>query len=54
MRAMADATPAAEAPAIKKGSLVRVNRQAYGNSLKPRPATPQHPITSLKAPLKCC
>jgi hypothetical protein len=34
MRAMADATPTAEAPAIKKGSLVRVNRQAYGSSLE--------------------
>jgi hypothetical protein len=44
MRAMAETpaatapadtpTPAAEAPAIKKGSLVRVNRQTYGNSLE--------------------
>ena len=34
LRAMADATPSAEAPAIKKGSLVRVNRKAYGNSLE--------------------
>ena len=44
MRAMAEtpaaaapeaaATPAPQAPAIKKGSLVRVNRQAYANSLE--------------------
>ena len=27
-------TPAPAAPAIKKGSLVRVNRQAYDNSLE--------------------
>ena len=27
-------TPAPAAPAIKKGSLVRVNRQAYANSLE--------------------
>ncbi len=30
----ADATPTPAAPAIKKGSLVRVNRQAYANSLE--------------------
>jgi len=44
MRAMAETpaatapadtpTPAPAAPAIKKGSLVRVNRQAYANSLE--------------------
>ena len=30
----ADATPAPAAAAIKKGSLVRVNRKAYANSLE--------------------
>jgi hypothetical protein len=30
----ADATPAPAAAAIKKGSLVRVNRQAYANSME--------------------